>query len=311
MSVRFLLSLVATLGLATATNANFCITYDQARNYLQEACADGVNNGACTELLQGCECVACASHGDCGQDGYCLSGACSTDECASHGDCGQDEYCYKNNLEISCDNCGLCSILNDGIDGCCPGCGDIVGVCNGCTSNDHCAAGYSCDADTGKCVECTSHNDCGSDGYCYAPGFCDSCSDCQGIAEAGQGDPIDGVCPDCSGGTDDSGSCTSHENCGVDEYCYEDGFCDSCYACSEDLDSITGCCPSKCGQHIDFKYICGNCEQDVGCAAGYSCDAGECVSGGQRRLSERATPKPKRKHKRKHKHKSKHKRWPF
>lgn len=221
-----------------------------ARNYLQEACANGVNNGACAALLRGCECVACASDGDCGTGEYCDSGACSTYECTSHDDCGSDQYCYDVG---ECYDCQACPEDRDFITGCCPSAcssypsGFEKSICGSCDLVTDCAVGYSCNDDTGQCVsggtdehECTSHEDCGGGGYCDAPGLCDSCSYCH------PDNSIDGQCPDCS-----------------------------------------------------------------------------ASSGGQRRLSERAThkhkhkrkPEYKRKHKskrkRKQKPKHKHKRWPF
>ena len=391
MSVRFLLSLVATLGLATANvaTANVCISDAQARNYLQRACANGVNNGACSALLQGCECVACASNDDCGSGEYCDSGACSTYECASHDDCGPDGYCRTPGV---CDSCSDCQGLAEAnhfypIDGECPVCSAECTFHEDCDDSDFCAQwgmvngiilygqddgnpvecraceechtfAYAIDGSCPeKCpgTECNSHGDCteyvdGMSQYCHRDGRCRLAPLCLIHTVS---DAIDGPCPTCTVDSecgegnicsnaynlldDDERtvcleedeeedeepleSCTSHGECGEDQYCYMDmdndgSFCDICANCKEYKDGINGCCPATCDGDIEPVYICGNCEQDDHCAYGYSCSSRVCGTGGQRRLSELATPKHKREHKHKHKHKhkrwsSKHKRWPF
>ena len=281
MSVRFLLSLVATLGLATANvaTANVCISDAQARNYLQKACANGVNNGACSALLQGCECVACASNSDCGLDEYCLSGACSTYQCASHDDCGPDGYCRTPGV---CDSCSDCQGLAEAnhfypIDGECP-------VCS---------------------AECTSHDDCGDSDFCAQWGMvngiilygqdggnpveCRACEECHTFAYA-----IDGSCPDRCGAAP---PCSSHDDCpgfvdGVSLYCHRpagdqgDGTCRVASLCLIHTvsDAIGGPCPtcasdSECGE----GNICSNDDnllddERTVCLVGGSDHPGSCTS---------------------------------
>ena len=61
--------------------------------------------------------------------------------------------------------------------------------------------------------------------------------------------------------------CNGHSDCGVREYCYEDGSTDRCWdclACYIDADSVTGVCPSKCSHasclaHVSKKWYYGSC----------------------------------------------------
>ena len=114
---------------------------------------------------------------------------------------------------------------------------------------------------------CSNHDACAYDEYCYGSGSTGYCYDCAACYR--DNDSITGSCPSKCSYADPSsvGTCSNHDACPYNEYCYASGstgYCYDCFACYIDNDSITGSCPSKCS-YADPSSV-GACSNHNACA---------------------------------------------
>ena len=239
----------------------------------------------------------------CGTDGVCDgTGFCRM---YASGTLCQNAVCAGGQLTPpgSCDGAGSC--VTEPPVACAPGACNVAGnACtSSCTSSADCSAGSYC-APGGVCAnkepngaDCFLAAQCQSDhcvdGVCCetsCTGQCEACnlSDSRGVCVAVQGDPPAGR-PPCAGfGPPCAGTCdgTTRASCrypGLGTSCGQsqctDGvaegfFCDGAGACGER--ATVDCFNFACG-----AMACNDtCESDDDCAAGFECDANDCVTRG-------------------------------
>jgi hypothetical protein len=120
--------------------------------------------GTCTPVVSADDISECTGANTCDAKGACkkkVAAACAADaECAS-GFCA-DGFCCNARCGEGCDTCaatpGTCTIAAAGTPGAAPACapfacdGERAACPTGCKKDRDCAAGYSCQVDTGKCV---------------------------------------------------------------------------------------------------------------------------------------------------------------
>lgn len=178
-------------------------------------------------------CVECVTDAECGNKGLCDPGTnvceCEPGFHACNGTCVND---------ISIQSCG---------DSCTPCPDDPNGnpTCDGKTCGLMCGPGYSFDADTAACVQCTQQADCTDPSASVCDlGTCEPCTvgaDCAHLSDTPICDA--GACVECSA-ADDS-ACNGN----------------SC-------DTATGTCTTTPKGSVDR---CGSCLADSECTAGHAC----------------------------------------
>jgi|GEM_PF-6108875 len=260
-----------------------------------QECVPGANNAGCGGTKPICNatsktCEACTSSPDnCSGVLVCTgSGACggcnnSMTDCANPDEpiCSKtstmceackgagvaSSVCQTEQGKPYCVDNAKCSVcLPDTEQGCAadsakPDCrlqGDQY-ACQGCVDNDSCkhlGGRDTCDAVSGKCVECKGHADCtdamkplcGSDGLCKR---CDQASGDAGCAAKSDStcDEGTGTCVECTG----NGECTDPNK----SVCFNN----TCVQCT------TATEVTKCGNDVCVANACIDCKQDVQCNA--------------------------------------------
>ena len=192
------------------------------------------------------------SHSNSTQQGRSLAG----ESCSAHADCASGQYCDTNS---ECWSCSLCALFDNSITGSCP----------------------SCSATTTH-ASCTNHTGCASDEYCDTNSECWSCSICLILGDTYNG----AACPSNCGSSSESTSiattyfdttCSSHSDCGSDEYCDAGNTCWGCNWCTILGDTVDGgACPTQCASSYAYIGTCmghNQCDGDEYCDAYLQCDA--------------------------------------
>jgi hypothetical protein len=217
-------------------------------------CSDGVQNGTETDVDCGGSCPPCADTKHCTVNADCATGHCFGYEPGTCVSC-MDGVKDGNETDVDCGgtDCDLQGKVCDLGKGCAHGYDCATRYCpsgtcaekpNGqpCTSDGECASG-ACVGGTLCCATaCTKEvpSSCGTTGLCVADGA--SCA----VYGAG----VSCGAPACSGGAVTTSACDGAGNCVASAPKPCPGF----YACA----SATTCAAS--------------CGDDVGCAAGHTCD---------------------------------------
>ncbi len=205
----------------------------------------------CAPMCYGKACGADGCGGSCGEcadGGVCVAGQCCTPAC-------EGKTCGADGCGGTCGSCTWPATCQD--DQCC------TPACDGVTCGNADGCGGTCGCASGSCVDGTCQGGCGEVTY---EGCCDG-----------------SIVQWCSGGT------LSEKDCATDEYAEgplcgwdpEGGY----YWCGthEDVDpageferECAGACTPDCaGKACDQDNGCG---KPCGCAAGQSCEAGQCVA---------------------------------
>lgn len=267
-------------------------------------------------------CVDCLTNADCGsgqtcsRDQTCSGGKppCTSDAECTNGtrckissnpkicvQCLEDSDCARSRLRGSsakvcrdnvCTNpTGSCSSNSD--------CGSLVcsnGTCTGCTSNNQCASGQTCNTSTGSCGsggQCSTAADCG--GVACQNGKCENCTnDSQCTTTSGKGvcDPNTGKCGpvqcttanDCKAGEScyqpgRCGPCIADNECRSGEYCYiaPNDTTGWCYAGSSGSCTTNAQCPADL---VCYNKQCTTCIESKECDQGETCSwTGRCIGG--------------------------------
>ncbi len=263
--------------------------------------------GACIEGsvcdVQTGECVGATD--DYCPDGYAFSMDAMACVCASD-ECCPPDYAYDTSQEMCACTLDIC---------CPPGFEvDAEGRCI-CQSDDACGEGFFCDPQTGDC-RCTDNDACEEGAFCNDFGFCQGKAACTSSFDCPDGqvcDPAEGFCmsgycaidADCPLGricrnnachrgcrTDDDcwiaqaciddycrgGICNRDAQCGVGEYCADDGTCVRAQGayCHQPCTSDANCagdakCVSWMVEGEPESFCAPECGEGNWCPAGFSC----------------------------------------
>jgi hypothetical protein len=135
------------------------------------------------------------------------------------------------------------------------------GAPNFCTSDVHCAAGFSCDPATGAC-RCDGDSSCDQTESCNAAGFCQPKLRCLSTADCAS----DSICDS------PSGACISKQACTIDVQCQQGQVCMDDFSCAAGC-RASGDCP--------LGTVCRDCPSGTPtdqCRTGKLCVPGQCDS---------------------------------
>jgi hypothetical protein len=226
---------------------------------------DQCTSGICNVLTG--QCGDCDSHSDCGSNAFCDFGDSTCKPKLSNGSaCAADDTVCASGI---CDTTTCVECVNaPSQEGCdfstqyCEfgSCNDRGGLGASCGFGDQCTSGI-CNVLTGRCGDCNSHSDCGSNAFCdfgdstckpklsngsacladdavCASGICDStqCVECVNL-------PTQEGC-DFSTEYCEFGSCNDRgafgDSCGFDDQCESGLLCNATRTCVE-CDLFNGC----------------------------------------------------------------------
>lgn len=141
---------------------------------------------------------------------------------------------------------------------------------NHCASDLTCAAGFSCDPNTGACA-CDSDSSCAADQFCNSIGFCQARLLCQSSADCGTGTFCDAPSGTCIA----AGACTIDVQCALGQVCNNFTCVPGCRLSGDCPLSQTcaACAPGTPHTSCPVANLCisGHCDSQLSCAYGDVC----------------------------------------